>query len=702
MMAAEPRAQELRPPFVWFWKFLKEELAPYPGRGGIVARMVIASTVMMIITMVFRLPYGAYSAFYVFQLSRESQRAAIQSAQTIVAAFGVSTGVALIGAMLVLGDPGLRLLWVIATLFIMFYAVSTLTSYSASLRFGYLLAIVIPLFDRPISAEAKVEGTLWAAFALTLATGIALWVELLLVKFTESADLSGLLERRLACVEDLIQAYAQGQSPDAAKKKLARFSTLGTSRLRNILQRSPHSRHYREQMGAVVGLVGNLINLALELRPGNVSDRERVQALAVNVGRIRADLLKGGTPQPIPLNENASSSDSALLLERMESTVSLIDEMLTAQQSLSAYELQQSRREQASRLLVPDALSNPEHLRFALKGCLAASLCYFTYNLIDWPGISTAVITCFLTALTTTGASRQKQTLLLTGAAAGGLVGVASQLFVLPQIDSIAGFTTWFVVVTTAAAWFVTCTPRLSYFGLQVAFAYNFVNLQEFTIQTSLAPARDRVAGILLGLFMMWLVFDRLWGTPTAVAMKKGLSSTLRLMAQFAREPISEDLRTAIERGYSLRDAIEKGFENVRALADQVLFEFGPARERNLALRDQIRRWQPQLRVLFVLDISTWNYRVRLPGFDLPDAIHPVQREFDEEFARILEGMANRLEGKPAEVRDNFEKSLQHLEQSVGSYAATESQATLAAGPRTYLARNRRIRAVTCALLQEI
>ena len=68
----------------------------------------------------------------------------------------------MIGAMLVLGDPGLRLLWVIAMLFIMFFAVSTLTSYSASLRFGYLLAIVIPVFDRPISAESKVELTLRA------------------------------------------------------------------------------------------------------------------------------------------------------------------------------------------------------------------------------------------------------------------------------------------------------------------------------------------------------------------------------------------------------------------------------------------------------------------------------------------------------------------------------------------------------------
>ena len=73
MLAAQPRTQELRPSFIWFWEFLKEELAPFPGRGGVVARMVIASTLMMIITMVFRLPYGAYSAFYVFQLSREAR-----------------------------------------------------------------------------------------------------------------------------------------------------------------------------------------------------------------------------------------------------------------------------------------------------------------------------------------------------------------------------------------------------------------------------------------------------------------------------------------------------------------------------------------------------------------------------------------------------------------------------------------------------
>ena len=47
-----------------YWEFLKEELTPYPGRAALVARMVMAATLVMIITMTFRLPYGAYCAIY--------------------------------------------------------------------------------------------------------------------------------------------------------------------------------------------------------------------------------------------------------------------------------------------------------------------------------------------------------------------------------------------------------------------------------------------------------------------------------------------------------------------------------------------------------------------------------------------------------------------------------------------------------------
>jgi hypothetical protein len=40
----------------WFPDFFKNELAPYPGRGGLVARIVIAATLTMILIITFRIP----------------------------------------------------------------------------------------------------------------------------------------------------------------------------------------------------------------------------------------------------------------------------------------------------------------------------------------------------------------------------------------------------------------------------------------------------------------------------------------------------------------------------------------------------------------------------------------------------------------------------------------------------------------------
>src|SRR3984893_9977354 len=42
-------------PLAWFREFLKEELTPYPGRFETVARMVLATTLVMIICMTFRI-----------------------------------------------------------------------------------------------------------------------------------------------------------------------------------------------------------------------------------------------------------------------------------------------------------------------------------------------------------------------------------------------------------------------------------------------------------------------------------------------------------------------------------------------------------------------------------------------------------------------------------------------------------------------
>ena len=353
-------------------------------------------------------------------------------------------------------------------------------------------------------------------------------------------------------------------------------------------------------------------------------------------------------------------------------------------------------------LFVRDALSNPEHIKFALKGCLAASLCYIIYNAVDWPGISTAVTTCFVTALSTVGSSHQKQFLRVAGGVVGGALGIGIQVLLLPQLDSIAGFTVLCIAVMGAAAWVVTSGPRLSYVGLQVALVFCIINLQEFRIQTDLAPARDRVAGVLLGLFMMWLVFDQLWGVPAPGQMRKMFTAALRLLAQFAQEPLSKDLRVAADRSYSIRETINKDFEQTRALADGVLFEFGPSREQDLLLRNQIVRWQPQVRILFLTRIVLWKYRAQLPGFELPEAVQAAQQEFDYDLAEKLAGIATCMESKAVPVEEITRNSLDRLERAVEIHVSKVADPSLAGHAQAFLSLCRTTENLTNSLDTEL
>jgi multidrug resistance protein MdtO len=590
----------------------------------------------------------------------------------------------------------------------MFYAISATTNNASATAIGYLIAITVPLWDKHISGELRLEGTLWAVFALAIGSAIAVIVELLFEATRPGNDLLRSIADRLDSVEATLVCYGtEGPMDQAAEKKVTRLAMLGISRLRRILRDSNYPREYGEQMGAVVALVGRLVDIAASLMRTGIqvggNDRQRIRALARSIGSIRADLLSGKAPRAIELNDANEPSVAVPLLREMEKTVLLIPQIFSSPGSMSDLRLSPSDDKRPSTFLAPDAFSNLDHLKFGLKGGLAASLCYIIYNAIAWPGISTAVTTCLLTALSTVGFSRQKQILRFAGAIVGGfLFGMGAQIVILPYLDSIAGFTVLFVVVSAVGAWFATSSPRLAYFGVQIIVAFYLVNLQEFKEQITLGIARDRVVGILLGLFIMWVVFDKLWPTLAAVEMKKAYISNLRALAEFERQPIAGERKVAIERSYSLRETINSNFEKVRSLGDGLLFEFGPSRQKDLALLGQIREWQPQLRMLILTRITLYKYRLQLPGFELPLEVRALQTAFDGRLAAILEQMANRLENTAPQEDHDFRNAFEHLESAVRACCMEGSHQPRTIELETFLSLSRTAEGLVISLANEI
>jgi multidrug resistance protein MdtO len=302
-----------------------------------------------------------------------------------------------------------------------------------------------------------------------------------------------------------------------------------------------------------------------------------------------------------------------------------------------------------SRIFILDAFSNPEHLRYVLGGTLASMLCYVFYVSLDWRNLSTSLTTCVLTALTSVGSSRQKQVLRISGFILGGVIaGIGAQIFILPEIDSIAGFTVLFAVMTAVAAWIASSSSRLSYAGVQFAFSFYLVHLSDFSIQTDLTVARDRVLGVLLGVTMMWLVFERLFPRSAADEMVRIFVVNLRLLAALvSSNPRVED-PASILTVRRQREEIYRHFGEVTAQADAVPFETGPGRLAAMAARDRIRRWQAFLRSLYLLEAPLLQFRIfaRIDSRSRPFAA--FEDDFRLECSRIFLHVAESLEKQSA------------------------------------------------------
>lgn len=595
-------------------RVLRAELALYPGRVSLISRIVLSCTLAMVMIMVFRMPGSALGAYYPLLLSRDSphstRRAAMRT--SFVCIFG--TLAILLSAMLFAASPFLHMLWVAASLFAVFYLISSLSAYDAALALGLIITSNITTWDLPISAGARVEQTLFTLLSILMGCAIAVGVEYVFAHTHPTDAVVDGIRQRLTLVGKLLNAFAE-EDPDRFRlqAQVSGLATRGTGGLRERLGHSSYEVRYRERLAAALALSERAVELAsnlAELDPRtSAEDRLRCTSISGRIDAITASLAKEEAPGWTDLPDPARTA-TPLLLE-IDRTVDLIGQSLTDENHQAHYHLPEPGAQPSIPSFVEDAFTSKRHLRFAIRGSLSAFACYLVYMSVGWTGLSASVATCVLTALGNTGASRHKQLLRFAGMILGAcVVGFGTQALILPQIDSLFAFTILFALVIALGAWVGTSGPRISYAGAQIVLAYDLVNLNRFTITTSLVPARDTVLGILLGIFAMWLIFDHLWAAPSNRLTRSLLVSIVRAIAELGcpDEPLSPALRS--RKLLTASERINTQLDQLGSLADFSIFEPYTKRTDESSLAECVNTLQPQLRSFLLVKAGLLEHRL--------------------------------------------------------------------------------------------
>jgi multidrug resistance protein MdtO len=671
--AAQLRLQPARQPVSWIWfrEFIRWEVAPYPGRVNTVIRMTIATTLVMLIIVTFRIPNGVLAGLFSILLARENLAATWRGGRMIVLAFVAASLYTLLGMMLFRGYPIAHFFWVIGSLYLIFFVIRTSANYAAAAAFAIPIGVALPVWDGALPSQLQVEGTLWPVLAIAVAAGVTVGTEALYRIFDHSDPLITSIDDMLLAVQQVTESTARlHPPPKSVFSRVIQYDAIGTGRLRVTLQRQGVNPAVRAQRSALISLAGRLTGLAANLartpsHPGE-DDVIRLRALSETLGAIRIGLPESRIISTSRVVLEGQPSLSVPILQEMEQTTVLLSEILHHNESendIADGSENVPRRHWWQALFVPDAFQNPEYQRFAFAGCMAATVCYVLYNALDWPSISTSVLTCIVTALTTIGNSLQAQFLRLAGFVTGGLVlGISAQILVLPALDSIFGFALFFAAATALAAWFATSSPRLSFFGVQIALAFCFVNLQDFQVQTDLTIARDKVLGVLLGILAMGFIFDRFGTKSDAEQVQKLLVRNVRMLAELAVCP-SIGGKAAVSPITRLRSQINDNFAGLESQVDAARFEFEfrHRREKDIVECGRIQRAQPALRSIFLLELSLLSLRehsetVSALTQQQNQALDHFLNEYSDELTHIAAWIAHEEDAAPRVTDDSIRR----------------------------------------------
>jgi multidrug resistance protein MdtO len=536
-------------------------LAARPGRLEFAFRLALICALTALVTAVYQTPEPALAVYIVFFLNRGDRTTSVIMNIALTIVITVVIGFVFLVARLVADDA----MWRVISIALLSFGLLFLASASKLRPVASTLALIVGFALDELGmvqvGEEATRGFLYAWLFVGIPAGVSLIVNLLLgpaPRRLAEKELARRLELAAGVLRGADEAercrfrecLREGAAPILEHLKLAGVERAAAPQDLLALRQAAYSS---VALLSAVDVVDR--DPAADLPSGL---RERVaRTLEEMAGILRA----GGYPVDVELEGVAGTAPVALppLAARAFDTI----REAAVRFAVPPGEAAAPPKEEGG-FFAKDAFTNLEHVHYALKTTAAAVFCYLLYSLLDWPGIHTCFLTCYIVSLGTTAESVEKLSLRIAGCLIGAATGIAAIVYLVPSLTSIGGLLATVFLAALASGYVAAGSARISYAGFQIAFAFFLCVIQGAGPSFDMETARDRVIGILVGIFVVYFLFTHLWPVSVCRRIDPAIASVLKRLDAMAKTADSRERRVLASEIQASIAAIETDIDLAR------------------------------------------------------------------------------------------------------------------------------------------
>jgi multidrug resistance protein MdtO len=530
-------------------------LAPNAERLEFATRIALICALTTLVTEIYQTPEPALTAYFAFFFNRPERTLSLILSAALTLVLVVVIALIFLVANLVLDDA----MWRVIAIAVLSFGLLFLGSASKLRPIASVLALItgyaLAVLGTIQTGELATRALLYILLDIAICAGVSFLVNLVLAPAPRRSAEEAIADRLKLCAAVLRNPASPAGRELAAKAREGMAPVLKQLKLAGIEKSAPLRELAALQQGALSSFALMSAVDALATSPEvDVPSAVRMP-LADTVERVANDVERGAYPFEV-----------AVELPRAANLTPLAHDLIAAIRDALARFAEPEAKVPAPRakeggFLVADAFSNPQHVQYALKVTAAAVFCYLLYSLLDWPGIHTCFITCYIVAQTTAAESVEKLTLRIIGCLMGAAAGIAVIVFLVPALTSVGGLMIAVFVGAWAGAYVAAGSPRVSYAGFQFAFAFFLCIIQGSGPSFDLTIARDRIIGILIGNLVAYCALVYVWPATISGRVDPALATVLRQLAKAAAANKPRERRLLISDAQGALSDIESDIE---------------------------------------------------------------------------------------------------------------------------------------------